>query len=146
MADYLYYLTDKEYDNLNNVQIFLMIEKDFNFSFIANLESLRNITTANSEAFFRNPNAGFTFSAQTRGLNFGDGIIEDFLNEALQNPSVELKKSIAIASHNLIASELKINLDHDLQIEAYCCYIDLLLQRRLPKDLTDIEKNISKCL
>ena len=131
---------------MNICSLFFSIEREFHFTFEANVDYLSNPTPANLELFFKNQNATFSFGRFSKSLEFGEGIIEEYRDEAESNQVVSLDKKILINKQYLTILDYKTDKDPDQVIEAYCHYADLLVKRKQERDLEEADKIISICL
>ena len=144
--DYDFYITEHDIEFWNIVSIFFIVEELMHFVYEANIDLLSRPSPQNLETFFKNSGSPFIFTPKSVSLDFGDGVIEDFLHEAETNPSVEIDKRIAIGKHNLVALNFRSGIDKDIIIDAYCHLIDNLIERNKESDLKSAESFIEECV
>jgi len=146
MYDFHFYLLDEHLQYLNYTNIFFTVEKTFHFIFEANTENLKDLTQANIEAFFKNTSAPFSWLPYSVSLQFGDGIIEDYMNEAEFNSEVSLNKKIILANDALRATDYRTDLYNDDIVHSHLRYIDYLMQRGSPEDLTEADRILGRLI
>ena len=143
--DYCYYLERAEYEEINKISLYFMIEQNFGFLFEGNVENLTEASAQSLEAFFKPNTATFTFVSNTWGLAFGDSVLEAMKDKILESKA-SISSKIEIMEHYLMTVDRRSDLDRDFIIDVYCQYVDLLLTRCTEDDLQTAEKTLNNVL
>lgn len=142
--DFDYYLDTATIVDLNNVALFLEIEKAMLFSFEANLDYLGKPTSENIELFFKNQNATLIFLTSINSLKFFSGIVEEYQRDAFRM-NVEIEKKVQIMQHKVNVLDFMHHVPSYRKIEDYCLLLDSMLKVK-EGDYGQMEAMFSKCM